>query len=170
MSRSDAMTWEAIGALAELFGAAAVVASLVYLARQLKMTRQVEQVSAFQGVFNGFTHHSAQFYAAPNELASRGLRDRDGLSHAERMLFDQLLANVLNQLEMSSWLIHAGLMQAEDVEPVDWWMEHKLFCYRGARDWLAEFGPTTYPPPFFARMERARNAALRNLEGERQRA
>jgi hypothetical protein len=28
MSRSDAMTWEAIGALAELFGAAAVVASL----------------------------------------------------------------------------------------------------------------------------------------------
>ena len=39
------LNWEAIGALSELFGAVAVVASLIYLSRQLKMTREVEQVS-----------------------------------------------------------------------------------------------------------------------------
>ena len=158
MSLWSVMDWEAIGALAELFGAAAVVASLVYLARQLQITRQVEEVSAFQGVFNGFTHHSGQFFSAPNGLALRGLEDRDALSPDERILWDQLLANMLNQLEMSSWLIRAGLMKDEDVEPLDWWLEHKLFCYSGARDWLAEYEPT-YPPAFFGRLERAANAA-----------
>lgn len=157
------MGWEAVGALAELFGAAAVVVSLVYLARQLRMTRQVEQVSAFQGVFNGFTQHSAQFFSAPDGLALRGLQHRDGLGPGERMLFDQVLANMLNQLEMSSWLIRAGLMGAEDVETVDWWLEHKLFCYPGAREWLVEFQPT-YPPAFFARLERASLAATRQTE------
>ena len=159
----DAMNWEAIGALAELFGAAAVVASLVYLARQLKMTRQVEQVSAIHGVFNGFTHHSAAFFSAQEGLAARGLRDRSGLSEPDRLLFDQLLGNVLNQLEMSNYLIHAGLMRDEDMETADWWMEHKLFCYPGAREWLAE-NQATYTPAFFARMDRACRAATRTLE------
>ncbi len=153
--------WEAVGALAELFGAAAVVASLVYLARQLKMTRQVEQVSAFQGVFNGFTQHSGIFFSAPDGLALRGLQDRDGLEPEERIHFDHLLANMLNQLEMSSWLIDAGLMSEEEVEPVDWWLEHKVFCYPGAREWLVEYAPS-YPPAFYARMQKASEAAAQS--------
>jgi hypothetical protein len=157
------MNWEATGALAELFGAAAVVGSLIYLARQLKMTRQVEQVSAFQGVFNGFTHHSGQFFCAPGGLALRGLSDRDSLGPEERLLFDQLLANMLNQLEMTSWLIQAGLMSEEDMGTMDWWLEHKVFLYPGAREWLDEYEPT-YPPAFVARMRRAAEAAT-NSDG-----
>ncbi len=153
------MNWEAIGALSELFGAVAVVGSLIYLARQLKMTREVEQVSAFQAVFDGFTHHAGQFFTAPGDLALRGLTDRVSLSESDLLQFDQLLSNVMNQLEMTGSLVQAGLMTEEDLQPIDWWFEHKIFCYPGARDWLEEFGPT-YPPPHYARMQRGAAAAL----------
>ena len=152
------MNWDAIGALSELFGAAAVVASLIYLAKQLKMTRQVEQVSAFQAVFDGFTHHTAQFFAAPEDLALRGLTDRSGLGESDRLKFDQLLSNVLNQLEMTGSLTQAGLMSEDELQPVDWWLEDKLFCYPGAREWLEDF-ERFYPPAYFDRMKRAADAA-----------
>ncbi len=153
------MNWEAIGALSELFGAAAVVASLIYLSRQLKMTRQVEQVSAFQAVFDGFTHHTAQFFTAPDDLALRGLTDRSGLSESDLLKFDHLLSNVLNQLEMTGSLVQAGLMTEEELQPVHWWLRDKLFCYPGAREWLEEF-ELFYPPAYFDRLKRAAAAAI----------
>lgn len=153
------MNWEAIGALSELFGAAAVVASLIYLSRQLKMTRQVEQVSAFQAVFDGFTHHASQFFTAPDDLARRGLTDRNGLSESDRLKFDHLLSHVLNQLEMTGSLVQAGLMTEEELQPVDWWLTDKLFRYPGAREWLEEF-ELFYPPAYFDRMQSAAAAAI----------
>jgi len=160
------MNWEMIGALSELFGAAAVVGSLVYLARQLRMTRQVDQVSAFQDVFNGFTLHAGQFFSAPNDLALKGLTDRGSLSGAERMRFDQLLANLLNQLEMTSWLVQVGLMKEEDMGTMDWWLANKVFCYPGARDWLDANEPG-YPPAFVARLRRAAEAEFESGESGR---
>lgn len=152
------MSWEAIGAIAELVGAIAVVASLMYLAQQLKMTRQVDQVSALQAVFDGFTHHAGQLFSAPNDLALRGLADRGSLTESERLRFDQLLENVLNQGEMTGALIHAGLMTAGELGPLDWWLQRKIFRYPGARDWLEEFAPA-YPPDYLARLQRAADDA-----------
>ena len=153
------VNWEAIGALSELFGSVAVVASLIYLSRQLKMTREVEQVSAFQAVFDGFTHHTAQFFTAPDDLALRGLTNRGGLGESDRLKFDQLLSNVLNQLEMTGSLVQAGLMTDEELQPVDWWMQDRLFCYPGAREWLEDF-ELFYPPAYLDRMKRAAAAAI----------
>lgn len=148
------INWNAIGALANLFGAIGVIVSLIYLARQLKLNRQIDQVSAFQGVFNGYTHHSNQFYAAPNKLAFKGLSNRSQLTVAERMYFDQLLSNMLNQLEMTVWLMEVGLMSESEFAPVVWMLENKIFCYPGAREWLDEWEPC-YPPEFVKIMRKA---------------
>ena len=74
---------------------------------------------------------------------TRLMRRCDLIVHREslagdRILFDQLLANMLSQLEMTSWLIDAGLMTEDDLAPINWFLEHKVFCYPGAREWLDE--------------------------------
>jgi len=42
------MHWEAIGAIGEVVGAAAVVATLIYLARQVRQSNAVAAAQAFQ--------------------------------------------------------------------------------------------------------------------------
>lgn len=155
------MNWEAIGATSEFLGAIAVVATLVYLARQLKMTRQVDQVGAFQAIFDGFTHHTGQFFSAHDDLALRGLKDRQALSESERLKFDHLLENVLNQAEMTHGAVQAGLMSEADLENLDWWFREKLFCYPGAREWLENFAGA-YPEPYLKRLRSAAAAAARD--------
>jgi len=80
------MNWEAIGALSEIFGAIAVVASLLYLSRQLQMTRQVDQISTLQAVADGFTQHVGQFFTLDDDLAWRGLTNREALSEPSSSL------------------------------------------------------------------------------------
>jgi hypothetical protein len=41
------MNWEAVGAIAELLGAIGVIASLVYLAIQIRMSRSVVRTSNY---------------------------------------------------------------------------------------------------------------------------
>ena len=152
------MTWEAFGALSEFFGAIAVVASLVYLSRQLRLSRVVDQLATFQSIVNGFTNHTDRFFSAENELALRGLTDRDTLSEADRLLFDHLLANVLNHGEMAQGALQAGLLTEAEMENLDYWLREQLFCYPGAREWL-EANASLYPAEYLARLRKASAAA-----------
>ncbi len=52
------MNWEAIGAIAELVRAIAVVASLLYLAIQVRQNAEVNRATAFQDIFDGLTTHN----------------------------------------------------------------------------------------------------------------
>ena len=46
------MNWDAIGAIAELLGAVGVIASLVYLATQMRQNTRAMRASAYQEVLN----------------------------------------------------------------------------------------------------------------------
>ena len=46
------MSWDAIGAVAELLGAFGVIASLVYLANQMRQNTRAMRASAYQEVLN----------------------------------------------------------------------------------------------------------------------
>ena len=152
------MSLEQFGYLAEIVAAIAVVASLVYLAHQIRLTRQVNQTATFQSIATAFSHHLDRFFSAKGELALRGLHDRNSLSDADRLLFDHLLANLLSQGEMAEYAAQSGLLADDDLEPLDWWLREKLFCYPSAREWLEEFS-NWYPPSYLARLRRAAAAA-----------
>jgi len=47
------MDWQAIGAVGEMLGAAAVVASLVYLARQVRSSAAVIRATAYREIALG---------------------------------------------------------------------------------------------------------------------
>ena len=152
------MNWEVTASIAEIVAAFGVIASLAYLARQVRMTREVDQVGAFQSVIDGFTDHSTRFFSAPNQLAIRGLNDRAGLDEAERLLFDQLLANMISQGEMAEGAFEAGLVPSDGLESLDWDLKNKIFVYPGARDWLTEFSPW-YTQRYLSRLEKASQEA-----------
>lgn len=46
------MNWDAIGALGEIVGATAVVLTLIYLARQIKLQNRAGEIAAFEGILD----------------------------------------------------------------------------------------------------------------------
>ena len=60
------MDWTAVGAMAELFGAVAVVASLLYVGRQIKQNTMAARASAFQEL--GAAHFELWKFAAADPL------------------------------------------------------------------------------------------------------
>ena len=59
------MNWEAIGAIGEAVGAAAVVGSLVYLAVQIRQNTKSVQAATFQSVAEGLADASYRLINAP---------------------------------------------------------------------------------------------------------
>jgi hypothetical protein len=83
------MNWDAIGAIAELLGAIGVIASLVYLATQIRQGReQVRAATAQQ--YQSQATSTAQAWAqdpASARLVRRGIEDVDQLDEDESFRF-----------------------------------------------------------------------------------
>ena len=95
------MNWDAIGAIAELLGAIGVIASLIYLATQIRQSR--EQMSQNSDLIRSQlsmavreSRQSATRVIATDREASRvfwaGLESRSALSEDDRHQFDPLMA------------------------------------------------------------------------------
>jgi hypothetical protein len=87
------MNWEAIGAVAELLGAVGVIASLVYLALQIRQNTRSLHANTFQTVADSSIHRMMNL-AQDDELADRfirGMIDPSDLQGHVRFQFDLLM-------------------------------------------------------------------------------
>ncbi|NIW71825.1 hypothetical protein GWN15_23610 [candidate division KSB1 bacterium] len=75
------MSWEALGAIGELLGAAAVVVSLAYLGVQVKATRETNKQAVLQGLYGKYNDIRQSIIESP-ELAELFLK---GLDHPEEL-------------------------------------------------------------------------------------
>ena len=76
--------WDAVGAIAEIIGALAVVVSLVYLATQIRIQNKESRSSAVREVIDG--HRTSLSELHQPEMADiwvRGMADFDQLSPSE---------------------------------------------------------------------------------------
>lgn len=98
------MNWEAIGTLAEVVGAAAVVVSLVYLAVQIRQnTRHVEEqgraqrFSALGVLFDNWRNFRTNIIADSRaaNIWRRGNEDPNQLDADERVVFDLLMVDLM---------------------------------------------------------------------------
>ena len=132
------MNWEAIGAVGELIGAAAVVATLLYLVKQIKQNTEV----ARSAVDLEITTMGTDFHmrVAENPALARayyiGLHDPDSLSEDERMQLHYLIPGVFLLFEGAhkqyirgflpeeGWLPYEGLISYLLENPIvrDWWV------------------------------------------------
>jgi len=145
--------WDAIGALAELAGAMAVVATLFYLASQIKQSN----VLARRSEHNATMDHASQLrmeYATNPELVSlslKGAKDYSQLNEVERVRFDNLQAQTVWHFVQIWDRKNLGFMDEE------MWTALKFQCSTlmsrpGARIWW-EGNKLQFPTEFITEIE-----------------
>lgn len=133
------MNWEALGAIGEVVGAAAVVVTLAYLAVQIRQnTRAVkantsQAISASRVEFVGSIAESSEL----SGIFFSGLRDRDALEGDNRERFDFLLYKLFAGLDNQLYQYGQGglpLAQCEHIRGVIRWYVR----WPGVRLWWKE--------------------------------
>ena len=95
------MNWDAIGAIAELFGATGVIASLLYLARQMRSAAADGRRTAAQAVFTKMNTVYESVSANPQlaDVYLRGTANLSALNPGEAMQFSALLLGFVRSYE-----------------------------------------------------------------------
>ena len=109
------MNWEAIGAIGEITGAAAVVASLAYLAVQIKHNSQLLKRAATADAVSSFRGFSALLLASPDlpRIYQVGVEGMENLDPGEHGPFAVLAFNYLKAMEDLHYQYLHGAMDPE---------------------------------------------------------
>ena len=93
------MNWDAIGAIGEVAGAAAVVGTLVYLALQIKHQNAANSAAVHNNLLEGFTHVEALLAEDLERTAlfNKGLWEPESLGDDEASQFSWLFRMFINQ-------------------------------------------------------------------------
>ena len=133
------MNWEALGAIAELLGALAVIATLVYLSLQIRQNSTLLKETAAAATRDGYLGMSRLL--AENSEANRvfwdGLESRAALSEQDRRRFDPILS-----INMHIWQHEFEIGRQEESQQWDW-----LLAKVGFAEWWQEYR-MVYPDPF----------------------
>ncbi len=119
------MNWESIGAISEFVGAAAVVATLLYLAAQIRQTNANQRVAAKQEMTRQFAEF-IDFMVLNPHLASihdRGLAGED-LNPEESIIFSRIMAK-------ATWYFSTMHFQyrIQSLEQGDWEESRSLIAF-----------------------------------------
>lgn len=145
------MNWDALGAIAELVGAVAVVASLLYLAVQVRASTRASSVEAkleSARLLNDFIDSLIQ-NPELNALWLQGRKNIESLPPEDYLRFS-------NMCLKGMWFFSAGYFQfrqgtlAED----DWFELRAVIRFwlrgKGCRDWWSKVGRVMYGNEFVA--------------------
>jgi hypothetical protein len=158
------MNWEAIGAIAELLGGIGVIASLVYLATQIRQSR--EQMSASTRAIQGATNQQFErdvydiilrdlTVPGLQQAIDQGMRDFDSLIDEDRFRFIRWAVVRMRAWDNAYYQFRMGMLDEErwaisrrDLAlflrgpgVVQWWQAH----------------PSTLSPEFVALVEEILN-------------
>ncbi len=105
--------WEAIGAVGEVVGGAAVFISLLYLAVQIRSSRRSDQVAAAAGAASAVDEWIGQIVRDEKlyELYQRGLSDYESLTREEKGRFFLLIVQFLRSMEAIWFQLQLGAIE-----------------------------------------------------------
>ncbi len=163
------MNWEAIGAVGEIVGAAAVVLSIVYLAIQIRRDTTATMASASFDATHSWAQFNEQLLHAPDEvltLIGRSYRPEAAIedySEAEWMRLVILHRTIFQKLEGQYFLFKHGLL-----DPGVW--ENRRRVARGILElpiyrawWENELKNSTYSGEFARAIEMAAPTPIESL-------
>ena len=91
------MNWDAIGAIGEIVGAIAVVATLIYFAIQMRQYTTGLRSATFNATMQEFNQiNVAQLDPALADLLDRGMEDLNSLSPTEKYQFGWIVRTYIN--------------------------------------------------------------------------
>lgn len=105
------MNWDVVSACADAIGVAGVIISLLYVARQLRLTAQSSRAAAQQTLIDKTVTHGKWICEDPARIGifRRALADFDGLSPDERHIAFTTLDTYLTGLENALYFREAGI-------------------------------------------------------------
>ncbi len=143
------MNWDAIGAIAELLGAIGVIASLIYLATQIRQSREqmgqntrAMKAGAYQSFFQSMDEVATRSSSGPEyaKAVRLGSADLDQLSEEEAFYFNNWIIGILvafenghyqyrtGMLEEDRWRLHRSLLTMALSRPGvrQWWKQNPM--------------------------------------------
>jgi hypothetical protein len=106
------MNWEAIGAIGEIVGATAVVASLVYLAVQIRTQNRESRLSAMHDISAGYRDGLAGMAEADmGDLYAKASDDYDSLTRSETIRLIAVASRLFRIWEEAYLLYQAGYLE-----------------------------------------------------------
>ena len=106
------MNWEAIGAIGEIVGATAVVASLVYLAVQIRTQNRESRMSAMHDISGGYRESLAGMAEADTaDLYAKAFDDYESLTRSETIRLIAGASSLFRIWEEAYLMYQAGYLE-----------------------------------------------------------
>jgi hypothetical protein len=133
------VNWEAIAAIGEAVGAAGVIASLVYLAVQIRQNSQsVRRAGARQtGERNAIALRALADYSDLFSGDFMGLERVPELDASQRMRFDMIFGMWMQALEQSFADVREGVVDSEYTVPYRSYLQ-QIFACSGGKQWWSQ--------------------------------
>ena len=142
------MNWDAIGAIAELAGAIGVIASLIYLARQIRQSNATDKLTATLGVQASFNEVARLFIEGGDDVLA-GLEDFSKLDESERFKLAAKLQTLYSHFDLVYSNHQKGLIDRDLVKRT----YSLLYWYRdrkGVQKWWEQIGRGQFSSEFVA--------------------
>ena len=135
------MNWEAIGAGGEILGAVAVIASLIYLAGQVRASTRFARSEAETEFQNRWNAMLDSLWASTEgaSIFRRGLQSAALLSQDERVVFANFLGKMADVQRIGMRMHEKGLLRDDLYEAANNAVA-SAFRAPGSREWWAEMG------------------------------
>ena len=130
------MTWEAIGAIGEIFGAVVVIATLFYLARQMKMATVQQKLESHRAMTELQISVNRIFYD-PNVTRSmiEASADWNSATEDSRMVFSQWLMDTTTHYQTLYQMWKAKTVDDDFYEAEENFLVHEALATAGGRIW-----------------------------------
>ena len=143
------MNWEVVSAVAEAVGAAGVIASLIYLAIQVRASTRASEVESKLASSRMYTDFIAMLVKSPelNDLFLKGRKDIELLDHDEYLRFSNLA-----MIAFSFFSAAYFQYNKRTLSDADWYELRAIVRYwligQGSRDWWGKIGHMSFDKPF----------------------
>jgi len=109
------MPLDALGNIGEFVGSIGVLASLIYLAIQIKHNTEAERTSTYQSIVSEFGHLNQSMAADPEltVLYVRAMEDFEGLDPSERARMSQVFFMIFRYFENMFYQWRKGYLEEE---------------------------------------------------------
>jgi len=148
------VNWDIVGAIAEMLGAFGVIASLLYLASQLKSNAVASSVDAKLTTTRFLTEFNRDLINDPGLYAlwEKGGKDSSSLSREEYVRFSNLNLNAFWFLSAGHYQLRVGRLDEDDFYEMESIMEFWI-SREGVKDWWLKHGRKRYNKHFVAYLE-----------------
>lgn len=154
------MNWSVVSAVADLIAASAVIISLIYLARQIRLNteeiaagNEASKLAAFERNIESGNHIRELLILYPDltEIFLKGQKNFSELNKQERVRFSMLLRNIFNSAQ-GAYVRHLSTKHdPQDFEGTEKVID-EILVNPGAREWLRQANPD-WRPEFKALVE-----------------